>query len=193
MRTILCLMLIINVIGCSTRHKKYGDISEKDYKHEYDTVEGDTIYYKTAITENESQKFIELSLNDKIFLNNCRLSADSMLRNKFPGKSINNFTPKDLDNLIDIYNSNGMNCNQNNFVNSVGVAIGDYFVNKLGMRWINVEDDSGRDYAVTIDNIKLTDFPLNSVLKAIEQKRQGSLKTIYLMTLKDKAELSQKQ
>ncbi len=91
--------------------------------------------------------------------------------------------------MIDLYNDNKLKCLQNSFVNSVGVAMGDYLVDKLGMTWTIVEDKYGRDYGTTIETIKLTNFPLNSVVKAIEQKREGSMQTIYLMTLKNKTEL----
>jgi len=45
-----------------------------------------------------------------------------------------------------------------------------------------VTDEYGTEYATTIEEIKLTNFPLNSIVKAVEQKREGSLQTISLLT-----------
>jgi Domain of unknown function (DUF3806) len=50
------------------------------------------------------------------------------------------------------------------------------------MKWIMVTDEYGTDYATTIKELELTNFPLNSVFKAIEEKRENSLNTISLMT-----------
>jgi hypothetical protein len=180
-------------MNCSNKPKKYQDLTDKDYKHESDLVNGDTIYYKTAETENEHQKFSELDSTDKEFINNCKDLADSLLKTNIPSSSIKNYTPEQLDYLIDLYNSKKLRCSQNAFVNSIGVAMGGFLVDKLGMKWTIVEDKYGRDYGTTIEEIKLTNFPLNSVLKAIEQNREGSMKSIYLMTLKNKTELIKKQ
>jgi len=180
-------------MNCTNKPKKYSELTDKDYKHDSSTVNGDTIYYKSAVTENEPQDFLEIKSTDKEFLNNCRAFADSLIKANIAGKSIKNFTPEILDNLIDLYNAKKLQCSQNAFVNSIGVAMGDYLVDKLGMTWIVVEDKYGRDYGTTIGSIKLTNFPLNSVQKAIEQKREGSLKTLYLMTLKNKNELIKEQ
>jgi hypothetical protein len=53
-----------------------------------------------------------------------------------------------------------------------------------------VEDKYGRDYGTTIKEITLTNFPLNSVLKAIEQKRDSSLLSIYLINIKSITDLT---
>ncbi len=176
-------------MSSSNKPKKYIDLTDSDYKHDSDSVNGETIYYKSAETEKETQEFLELEASDKDFLNNCRTFADSLIKVHFNGKSIENYSPETLDKLIDLYNYNKLECSKNSFVNSVGVAMGDYLVDKLGMTWTIVNDKYGRDYGTTIGDINVTNFPLNSVLKAIEQKREGSMQTIYLLTMKNKANL----
>jgi hypothetical protein len=193
MRTLINILIILILTCCSGKLKKYNELTDIDYKHESDTVNNDTFYFKTAITENEPQEFRELVQSDEEFLKKCREFADSLIKTYSPGYSIKNYTPEVLDNLIDLYNTNNIKCSQNAFVNSIGVAMGDYLVEKLGMTWTVVEDAYGIDYGVTIKNIKLTNFPLNSVLKDIEQKCDGSLQSIFLMTLKNKSELIKEQ
>ena len=192
MRTIIYTLIILLFMSCSNKPKKYKDLIDTDYTHESEKVNGETIYYMTAISDNEPQKFINLDKTDNDFLIKCREFFDSIIKTNCPNKSQKDYTPETLDNLIDLYNAKKLDCSQNAFVNSVGVAMGDYLVEKLGMKWIIVEDEYGRDFGTTIGEIKLTNFPLNSVLKAIEQKREGSLQTLYLLTLKNKTDLIKK-
>jgi len=190
MRPFLYIFAISALISCSNHPKKYKDLTDKDFQHESASVNGQKVFYKTATTENESQKFSELNKDDIEFMNNCRSYADSLIRLNFPDKSIKDNSAELLDLMISRYNANKIKCSQNAFVNSVGVAFGDYLVNKLNMQWTIVEDKYGRDYGTTIKEITLTNFPLNSVLKAIEQKRDSSLLSIYLINIKSITDLT---
>ena len=193
MNRLFCILIVFILASCADKPKKYTELSDSDFKHESAIVEKDTIYYKSAETANENQKFMELEQTDKTFMTNCRKVADSLIRSNYSGFSIKNYTPKLLDKLIDLYNSENLKCSQDIFVNSIGVAMGDYLVNELNMKWVIVEDDYGREFGTTIDEIKYTNFPVNSVLKAIEQKREGSMQTIYLMNVQTIKELTEKQ
>jgi hypothetical protein len=168
-------------------------LSGSDFKHESAIVDKDTMYFKSAETANEKQKFKELEQTDMSFINSCRKTADSLINNNYSEFSINNYNPKLLDKLIDLYNSDKLKCSRDIFVNSIGVAMGDYLVDKLKMKWIIVEDEYGKEYGTTIDKLKYTNFPINSVLKAIDQKREGSMQTIYLMNLKIITKLTENQ
>jgi hypothetical protein len=180
-------------MSCSNHPKKYKDLTDKDYQHESASVNGQKVFYKTATSENEPQIFSELKKEDLEFMNNCRAYADSLIQLNFPTKSIKDYSAELLDLMINLYNENKIKCSQNAFVNSIGVAFGDYLVNKLNMQWTIVEDKYGRDYGTTIKDITLTNFPLNSVLKAIEQKRDSSLLSIYLINIKSISELTSKK
>jgi hypothetical protein len=190
MRPLLYIFVISTLWSCSNKPKKYKDLTDKDYQHESASVNGQKVYYKTAITENEPQKFSELNKVDLEFMNNCRAYADSLIQLNFPNNSIKDYSAELLDSMINLYNSNKVNCSQNAFVNSVGVAFGDFLVYKLNMKWTVVEDKYGRDYGTTLTDIKLTNFPLNSVLKALEQKRDSSLLSIYLINVNSITELT---
>jgi hypothetical protein len=190
MRTLLYIFVVSGLMSCSNHPKKYKDLTDRDYQHDSASVNGQKVFYKTATSENEPQKFSELNKEDLEFMNNCRSYADSLIQLNFPDRSIKDYSAELLDLMINLYNANKIKCSQNAFVNSVGVAFGDYLVNKLNMKWTVVEDKYGRDYGTTIKDIALTNFPLNSVLKAIEQKRDSSLLSIYLINIKSITDLT---
>ena len=105
------------------------------------------------------------------------------IRQYEPQFNIDNFTPKTLDKIIDLWNSDTIkfSCSESHFINSIGAAFGHYLVKTYKMKWTIVTDEYGTDYATTIAEIKLTNFPINSVAKAIDQKRENSLQTISLI------------
>jgi Domain of unknown function (DUF3806) len=188
----LCLfMAVLSSCSTNTSPKKYSELTDKDYKHEIDTVDGDTIYFKTATIANTPQKIDSLNEQQKQFVKYCLLSADSIIRNCLSNKNITNFTTTSLDEIIDKWNEDSLqfHCTKEHFVNCIGVAFGDYLIKTHNMEWKIVTDEYGSDYATTIEKINLINFPLNSVLKAIEQKRVGSLTTISLITKRDIVQL----
>lgn len=169
------------------QHKKYSELTDNDYKHENDTISGDTVYFKTAEIADEHQAFNKLNVQQEIFIKDCLTSADSLIRSYIHGVNINNYTPKTLDKLIDEWNvdSTKFQCEKEHFVNIVGFAFGQYLVKEYHMYWTIVTDEEGKEYATKIDGVDFLNFPLNSVLKAIDQHREGSLNTISLLTKRD--------
>jgi hypothetical protein len=175
--------------------KKYSDLSEKDYEHKVDTVDGEEIYFKTAVSANTPQDFTNLDNSQKLFIKHCLEGADSLIRKYQPNSNIDNFTPQTLDNLIDLWNADStkFDCSGNYFVNTIGAAFGFYLVKTYKMKWAIVTDEYGTDYATTIAELHLSNFPLNSVVKAIEQKREGSLQQISLINKKQIADLKKQK
>lgn len=187
-------MTVTTIFSCNnnqTRGKKYNELTNKDYQHKSDTIDGETIYFKTATSANTPQDFTNLDNTQKLFIKHSLESADRLIRQHEPSFNIDNLTPQTLDKIIDQWNTDSakFSCSENYFVNSVGVAFGHYLVKTYKMKWTMVTDEYGTDYATTIAEIKLTNFPLNSVAKAIDQKREGSLQTISLMTKRKIAEI----
>lgn len=188
----LCLfMAIMSSCNSNTSSKKYSELNDQDYRHEIDTVDGDTVYFKTATTTNTPQKIASLNDDQKLFVKYCLLGADSIIRKRLSDEKTFNFTPESLDKIIDKWNEDSLqfHCTKEHFVNCIGAAFGDYLVRTYNMEWQIVTDEYGADYATTIEKIQLKNFPLNSVLKAIEQKREGSLTSISLVTKRDIREL----
>jgi hypothetical protein len=52
---------------------------------------------------------------------------------------------------------------------SLGITFGDALAQKLGLRWVTVEDEYGRDPALKLDDTSILTFPLTSISKRIEQ------------------------
>ncbi len=167
--------------------KKYGDLADADYKHNTDTIDGETLYFKTAISASTPQEFINLDTAQKLFIKHSLQSADSLIRKFQPESSIDNFTARTLDTIIALWNVDSIrfNCSKNDFVNIIGTAFGQFLVRTYKMKRVMVTDEYGTDYATTIKELNLTNFPLNSIVKAIEQKREGSLQQISLLTKRE--------
>jgi hypothetical protein len=53
MRPLFYILVISGLMSCSNNPKKYKDLTDKDYKHESASVNGQKVFYKTAIFENE--------------------------------------------------------------------------------------------------------------------------------------------
>jgi Domain of unknown function (DUF3806) len=51
----------------------------------------------------------------------------------------------------------------------LGVTFGDALAQKLGLTWVAVEDQYGRDPALTLDGTSILVFPLTSISKRIER------------------------
>lgn len=52
---------------------------------------------------------------------------------------------------------------------SMGVVLGDAFVQELGFRWIIVEDEYGRDPAIAVPGKSVLLYPLTMISKRIEK------------------------
>jgi Domain of unknown function (DUF3806) len=51
----------------------------------------------------------------------------------------------------------------------LGVTFGDALAQRLGLTWVAVEDDFGRDAALTLEGTSVRVFPLTSISKRIER------------------------
>ena len=52
---------------------------------------------------------------------------------------------------------------------SLGIVLGDAFVQELGFSWVVVEDDYGRDPAIRFEDTSVIAFPLTMISKRIER------------------------
>jgi hypothetical protein len=171
--------------------KKFHELDDEDYEHHSEEIDGKTIYYKSSVSEMTKQEFANLSQDDCEFIFQNILSADTLISKHIAGQNLKTFTAETLDNLIDLWNDDvtQFDCTESDFINFIGSAFGHFLNKMIGSKWILLTDEYGTDYSCQIDEISLRAFPLNSVLKAIEQKRENSLDTIYLMLKEKKIEL----
>src|SRR5688572_7710520 len=121
---LLTLTLISSCNNNQTMNKKYNELTDKDYEHKSDTLDGETIYFKTATTANTQQDFTNLDNSQKLFIKHCLEAADTIIRKHQQNSSIDNFTPNTLDNVIDQWNddSTKFDCSEDYLVNTIGAA-----------------------------------------------------------------------
>jgi hypothetical protein len=51
----------------------------------------------------------------------------------------------------------------------LGITFGDALVQELGMRWVTIEDDQGRDPAIELPGTTVVAYPLTMISKRIER------------------------
>lgn len=54
----------------------------------------------------------------------------------------------------------------------LGIVLGDAFVQELGMEWVMVEDEYGRDPAVRLPNTSIILYPMTMISKRVERGEQ---------------------
>jgi hypothetical protein len=52
---------------------------------------------------------------------------------------------------------------------SLGIALGDALAQKLGLQWVAVQDEYGRDPALRLEGTSVLLFPLTMISKRIER------------------------
>ena len=62
---------------------------------------------------------------------------------------------------------------------SMGVVLGDVFVQDMGFHWIVVEDESSRDPAVQYKNTSIILYPLTMISKRIERGEEVDVFELY--------------
>ena len=194
--TILLMLGLLCATACGNsdgHKKKYGDLTDRDFKHEVDTVDGKKIYFKTAQSADIPQKFASLKEEEINFIKVCSRNAVDIARTQLSDANTEHLTPEILDKLIDKWNedSTKFSCSQHDFINAAGVAFGNYLVETYDMQWKTVSDEYGLDYATLNEHEhNLCSFPISSASKAIDQKRKGSLQVISLMIKRKLAKIN---
>lgn len=62
---------------------------------------------------------------------------------------------------------------------SLGVTFGDALAQKLALTWVAIEDDYGRDPALTADGTSVRLFPLTSISKRIERGEEVNVYELF--------------
>lgn len=72
--------------------------------------------------------------------------------------------------VIDAILSNGWVTSADTLkLQSLGIAFGDALAQHLGLSWVAVEDEYGRDPALRLDGTSVLVFPMTSISKRVEQ------------------------
>jgi hypothetical protein len=62
---------------------------------------------------------------------------------------------------------------------SLGITLGDALVQQLGLTWVAVEDEHGRDPAVHVGGTTILLFPLTSISKRIERGEAVNVREMF--------------
>jgi hypothetical protein len=62
----------------------------------------------------------------------------------------------------------------------LGIALGDALAQKLGLQWVAVEDEHGRDPALSRVGTSLLVFPMTAISKRIERGEEIDLREFFL-------------
>jgi hypothetical protein len=71
--------------------------------------------------------------------------------------------------LLDAILSNGwVPASETVKLQSLGITFGDALAQRLGLRWVTVEDEYGRDPALKLEGTSVLTFPLTAISKRVE-------------------------
>ena len=76
---------------------------------------------------------------------------------------------------------------------SLGITFGDALAQKLGMQWVVVEDEYGRDPALSFANSSVLAFPLTSISKRVERGEQVNVDELFSVACKSLLEARQRE
>jgi hypothetical protein len=62
---------------------------------------------------------------------------------------------------------------------ALGVAFGDALVQQLGLTWVAVEDEYGRDAALVLEGTSVKVFPLTSISKRVEAGESVNVRELF--------------
>lgn len=98
---------------------------------------------------------------------------------------------EDLDAAFSAWTESGCQVPYDNeFVIEVtGAAFGEYCAKHLGMEWVLVEDEDGKDVALRGREVQSQSFPFASVAKRVSVREHGFFKPVFLL-IQDQAKVS---
>ncbi len=112
------------------------------------------------------QKVEELSPDD-----HARVEAQrKWVREHYPPESEQEYQSLEgkLDLLDAILKNKWIEPTETVKLQCLGIAFGDALAQKLGLKWVAVEDEYGRDPALIVEGTSIITFPLTAISKRIE-------------------------
>ena len=113
------------------------------------------------------QKIMNLTGQDQARLNEQRAIVEKYLSKEDLETKYKTPAGK-LDTLRALLEANVFNKSQTYELQSMGVVLGDTFVQEMGFHWVIVEDEYGRDPAIKYKETSIILYPLTMISKRIE-------------------------
>ncbi len=117
------------------------------------------------------QKITELTGADQKRLHDQRAVVEKYLGNE-DSKQKYKTAPGKLGTIRTVLQAGIFTKEQTYELQCLGVVLGDAFVQELGMEWIMVEDEHGRDPAVRMPKTTVILYPLTMISKRVERGEQ---------------------
>jgi hypothetical protein len=112
------------------------------------------------------QKIEPLSAEDTLRVEKHRQWVQSF----FDARGASYGTVQDkLDLIGAILNSSSIGAEETWKLQSLGIVFGDALAQELGLIWVAVDDEYGRDPALSVRGTSILSFPLTSISKRIER------------------------
>jgi hypothetical protein len=120
---------------------------------------------------NEQQKITGLTEADQKRLRDQRAVVEAYLDNEDSKRKYQTAAGK-LGTIRAILQAGIFKRDQTYELQCLGIVLGDAFVQELGMEWIMVEDEYGRDPAVRVRGTTIILYPLTMMSKRVERGEQ---------------------
>jgi hypothetical protein len=155
-QVILCMVLA--VAGCSDRAQKAGP--------------------GTAYNPRVPQKISKLTDSDLARLAEQEASVTRLLNARYPEAKLKH-DEDDLRWLQRLVDEKAVGPTQTYELQCLGAALGQVFATKTLLRWVVVEDESGRDLALEYPGTSVIVFPLTMISKRVEDGRDVDVIPLY--------------
>jgi hypothetical protein len=138
------------------------------------------------------QRITALNEADQKRLRNQRAVVERYLGNEDSKEKYKTAAGK-LGTIRAILQGHVFNPDQKYELQCLGIVLGDAFVQDMGMEWIMVEDEYGRDPAVRLPNTTIILYPMTMISKRVERGEKVDVFELYNGTaaqveaIKDKA------
>ena len=120
------------------------------------------------VAKQPEQKITALNEADQKRLRDQRAVIERYLGNE-DSKEKYKTAPGKLGTIRAILQGNVFKPDQKYELQCLGIVLGDVFVQDMGMEWIMVEDEYGRDPAVQLPNTTIILYPMTMISKRVER------------------------
>ncbi len=123
---------------------------------------------KKKMANQPEQKITALTEADQKRLRDQRAVVEHYLRNEDSKKKYKTVAGK-VGIIRAILQADVFKRNQTYELQCLGIILGDALVQEMGMEWIMVEDEYGRDPAIRMPKTTIIVFPMTMILKRVER------------------------
>ena len=126
----------------------------------------------------QAQKILALTQDDRNLLARQRAVVENYLSKEDIQEKYSAAAGK-LGALRALLQAKVFNANQTYELQSMGIVLGDVFVQDMGFKWVMVEDVYGRDPALQYRDTSVLLFPLTMISKRVERGEEVDVFDLY--------------